>query len=893
MTLEILKSKMTWPKVAALIVMLIAATLTSQGVISEDQYSSFADFAREIARQEVLDYLEPRINPAIYTTARDYKLVVLDVEDYAVLFNGSTNKIISWAQNDDGLVGNWMLGNGTSGRTWVEKVAYIGNFIITEKQVPQNYTDISILGVLKAQDNLNDAIFETSAASTAIFIHEGEIDGNLAGQTTIDVCDGIEFRYVDNFQITDVWIHDTKGEAVTLRDSSNGYIEYKANDIENPFLTIQDSTQIDGEVQGSVSTDGALFYLKGASYCNLDLNGEIGVGSGLVLDSGGGSDTYNNRITAIIRDVADSGAIIASDSYDNTLALTASEMDDHGIQIAGDNNSISFPELNGTTATEDGIELTATASGNSIIGGHITGFDATGKYGIEELSGGDYNVIIGVDVRDNDGFFSVSGSNTVVHDMIGDPAGTGYDTSDNYYINGVPISTGGGGAGVAIPDMDYSVWYNSTTALWYGWSSNGTLITSSSDGQNVMQGVLDDTDDPKVIYVDQRYDDTDEDIYITYSGVSLINMGITHLAGKTHGTPSFRGIVLETNNDHIKNTWLLGINVNGITIDLNTGDGAAAYNIDHLHVQDCLIWGEDGTTNGEGVRLINDGGQETGYAYFVYFIDCKFVDSVDTTASTAKGIISIEDTSDGNGQWFFIRIDYKPDSQDTDSVFLGMSGRCIQVNIMQSSFVDIEHMDWTFIKLWDGGRLTDCKVISNMFELHNNATIVRVDTASTTDHNLLIDLSHNTFSFDATPGGYVKLFDNQEGDTLDWTGSFPGNVFYGRDNLIKVNYDMLSLGTLNLNTNLDFSVEILPSFPVFEMNTAEASNGDTITFDGTFAIAPWVVCSVTETDDSYFVQPHTITTTSFDIYLYDDAGAAENTDKTILYWASYDTDWHD
>lgn len=470
---------MTWPKVAALIVMLLGSVLASQGVISEDQYANFAEFAREIARQEVLDYLEPLINPKIYTTARDYNFAVIDVADYAILFNGSSNKIQDWKQNDDGLVGNWALNNLTAGRTWYERVAFIGNFTITEKLVPDDYpTEIHILGVLKGQDLLNDAIFEKATAGSGLKFIGGEIDGNIAGQTTINVGRGIELRYVDDITIENVYIHNTKGEAVRLRDGERASLSYTAENCEGAFLNLYNFSFAEGSVIGQGSTDDAMFQiLYGSTYNNLDLIGKNGSEEGVRFVASASVPTHSNKIEASLYDLSTDGAYFGTYTYNNHLEITATEIDEYGIEIVynadqtiaphdntieailkdvgtdggstyggaiiggsrnnikievsgilgffgleiyGDNNTINLSQINGTGSPtgSKGISLESTSQGTRVFETDVFGWSTAGARGIDEESGTDLNIIIGCniwDVTDND----FTGTNSIRMHNIG------------------------------------------------------------------------------------------------------------------------------------------------------------------------------------------------------------------------------------------------------------------------------------------------------------------------------------------------------------------------------------------------------------------------------------------------------------------------------------------
>jgi parallel beta-helix repeat protein len=93
---------------------------------------------------------------------------------------------------------------------------------------------------------------------------------------------------------------------------------------------------------------------------------------------------------------------------------------------------------------------------------------------------------------------------------------------------------------------------------------------------------------------------------------------------------------------------------------------------------------------------------------------------------------------------------------------------------------------------------------------------------------------------------------------------------------------LLNSGTGNIiKHNVGFVTE--------RSGTAEASNGDTISFGVTFAGAPQcVVITVNENDARYIAQAYSITTTGFTLYLWDDTAVMlETVDKTISWYAEY------
>lgn len=401
---EIWKDKnWSWSKTLALFIGLMAVLGNSAGYIDDPQYQDFLQLARDVARAEVLAYLEPKINPSIYVTARDYHFAVIDVEDYAILFNGATNKIISWDQNDDGRVLNWALGNLTSGRTWMERVVFIGNFTVTETLNPYAYTQIFIRGVLKAQTNLNDAIIEQTSAGSHIEIYEGEIDGNLANQATVDVGRGIEFQNVDEIKIESVWIHHTKGEAVRLRDGEQASLDYTADHTEGSLLTVYNFDDAQGAVNGHNVTDDPMFQiLAGSKGSILDLIGETGSEDGLTIDGESTALTSGSHIRATIKDVADNGLEFLSYAVDNAVEITVEEAADYGAytEALNGNNTIHDSTFNGTGSIQDGAYVAG--EGLRVLNTHIFGYTTAGKAGIHEVAGALWGQYVGNDLRGND-----------------------------------------------------------------------------------------------------------------------------------------------------------------------------------------------------------------------------------------------------------------------------------------------------------------------------------------------------------------------------------------------------------------------------------------------------------------------------------------------------------
>jgi len=107
-------------------------------------------------------------------------------------------------------------------------------------------------------------------------------------------------------------------------------------------------------------------------------------------------------------------------------------------------------------------------------------------------------------------------------------------------------------------------------------------------------------------------------------------------------------------------------------------------------------------------------------------------------------------------------------------------------------------------------------------------------------------------------------------------------------------YGAIFTGTVTnivVNAPSDCKIESCSfNFRTEEYGTANASNGDTIAFGVTLAGIPQsVLITVNENDARYIAQAYTITTTGFDLYLWDDtAGALETVDKTISWHVKYE-----
>ena len=121
-------------------------------------------------------------------------------------------------------------------------------------------------------------------------------------------------------------------------------------------------------------------------------------------------------------------------------------------------------------------------------------------------------------------------------------------------------------------------------------------------------------------------------------------------------------------------------------------------------------------------------------------------------------------------------------------------------NFIAMSNVNLAQTGLKFMHLPDGGRATDLRITHSLFEQHVAMTMFEIDASPTSDHNLIVDFSHNTFSL--TNGQTCTFINNNEPDAADWVAGMCNGID-GTMNRVKVNPGDLAIGVQGANANFD------------------------------------------------------------------------------------------
>lgn len=339
---------------------------------------------------------------------------------------------------------------------------------------------------------------------------------------------------------------------------------------------------------------------------------------------------------------------------------------------------------------------------------------------------------------------------------------------------------------------DYEI--NLVNGVYYGINSRNQVIDADATAVNVLTACI--ADAPAtgaVINIHPDFDADGSTLTINKSNISIVNFNARHIAGNTWTTPRITKILLTPGSEALKNIIIYGLNLR--EVEMRPGVTEHNYPVDHIFLEKCQI--RPTSTSGQrGIRMTS-GGESEDYTYFVYLIDCAIKDYMDQSGIN-RGAISVESTHDGNGQYYFIRLDYKPFASDCTTFCV--SGRCIMTNFIAMSNVNISQTGLKFMHLPDGGRATDLRITHSLFEQHVAMTMFTIDASPTSDHNLIVDFSHNTFSL--TSGQTCTFITNNEPDAGDWVAGMCNGID-GTMNRVKVNPGDLAIGTQNANANFD------------------------------------------------------------------------------------------
>lgn len=351
------------------------------------------------------------------------------------------------------------------------------------------------------------------------------------------------------------------------------------------------------------------------------------------------------------------------------------------------------------------------------------------------------------------------------------------DGNSTHYLNGQGQFTTPAGTSGSFGAYSYIVRKNG--ADWEGLDRNGTLVYGGAADVGGINGascdaVLQACVNANDVSIMVTHDLDAALLTIPYNNVSIISVPPAEIAGDTWDTPRITRVLVSNAAAAVKNTIIRGLNIRELDLYANGNNN----NIDNIILRECQL--RNTATAGQQGVLIRSAG--TGYVYFLKFYDCKFNDYADQSALN-QGAIFVESTSDSNGQMNFNNCEYKPRADNT--VFFCIKGRIIQTVLDNVNYINIAKTGIKFLRLMDGGKLTDMRIMKSLFEMHIACTIFQIDDGAADSQLLHVDFSHNTFSL--TNAETVNFCQNNTGDG-DWAHAIAdNNGICAFDNYIKVN----------------------------------------------------------------------------------------------------------
>lgn len=301
-----------------------------------------------------------------------------------------------------------------------------------------------------------------------------------------------------------------------------------------------------------------------------------------------------------------------------------------------------------------------------------------------------------------------------------------------------------------------------------------------------------------VIKLHPDLDADGETVTINKSNISLVSLNPKQLTYDTWATPRITKVLLTPDDEALKNTMIYGLNMR--EVEMQAGVAGHNYNIGHVFLEKCHIECTD-TAGQRGIRFTS-GGESEDYIYFFWMTDCVIRDHFDQSGID-RGAISIESAHDGNGQYWFTRLDYKPFVNNC--TLFAVPGRCIMVNVTGMSHVNLVRTGLKLFHLPGTGRATDFRVSDSLFEEHVAMTMFDVDNAAPDSIDLLVDFSHNMFSLTSAQ---TVTFINNGAANGDWIDGVCDGIL-GHMNRIKSNPASLVLGTPAVGSRFMFNVEFI------------------------------------------------------------------------------------
>ncbi|WP_290725705.1 hypothetical protein [Archaeoglobus sp.] len=361
---------------------------------------------------------------------KPYSAIVYKEGDSVIAENHKGRKIADGeAGVDDAEVIQKALDSLTPNRSWKEKVALIGDFVINNSLVLDSYTIFKVIGKIRLADGVNKHMI-TADSKTDIEIY-GELDGNRLNQTAdsrgiyLYNCQNIKIRA----KVKSTWHH-----GIHLSSCNTAKIFTIQEDIGWTAVGLTLSNDVfckfivDGfgktERHSGVKIDGGSnIYFKGivknGTGNGVDLSTVNGAVKNVVVDV----VSENNYRGIIVKGLESTG----NNAEDVFIYGTYRNNEEQGIALANVVNSKIYANSynNGqvnATGNPYGIRLYGSTgcSGIKVIGCRCYDIDGTQTYGIVEESNCDYNIIVNNDVRGNvTRGISFAGANTIVRRNIG------------------------------------------------------------------------------------------------------------------------------------------------------------------------------------------------------------------------------------------------------------------------------------------------------------------------------------------------------------------------------------------------------------------------------------------------------------------------------------------
>jgi len=123
--------------------------------------------------------------PRGFEAEKPYSYLVTTNGTYTVAYNSSGFEEFGGTDADD--IINWAFGNLTGGRSWIEKVVLVGNFVIDDAIVIESNSHFCLMGKISLADNSDCNMIENKNPGTYdknVIIEGGWLNGNGNNQAS-------------------------------------------------------------------------------------------------------------------------------------------------------------------------------------------------------------------------------------------------------------------------------------------------------------------------------------------------------------------------------------------------------------------------------------------------------------------------------------------------------------------------------------------------------------------------------------------------------------------------------------------------------------------------------------------------------------------------------------